>query len=216
MKTIIFRNCSINILVAYVVVCSIAIILGTVGIYSILTIYDQPLFTTLFRIITAIIIGLFVCIPCLLVIVKSCIAYFETIEISESSILFCRFGLRKCQLELSQITVFGCAAFAHRNGYIFFSSTPRNKIMDFARKHQHNTLRLFGKNRINNLCRSEDGLWQLSVGTYVQMCRRRDRKNIIIIEYASPEILKTISNYLQENPILTGPIILDQPEMWVR
>lgn len=214
MKKIVIRNCSASLLAANIVVSSIAIILGTLGICLILT-GDESVLATPFRNLTAIIIGLFVCIPCLLVIVNCFLAYLETIEISKSEVMFYRFGAQKCQIALPQITVFGCAEFIHRNGYIFFVSTPRDDIIDFARMHQHDTSRLFGKNRTQNLRTSEEGCWQLAVGTYVQMCRWTDGSNIIVIKNASPRLLKTISDYLQKKPILTGPIALDQLEMWI-
>lgn len=213
MKKLVYRNCSLSLLIVSIIVYSIAIILSLIGIYTLYKSND-PTFAPIARHITALIIGAGFCLPCFIFIVTSCIAFNEKIVISENAVEFyC--GQKQIEyIPFKQITVFGCAAFMHRNGYVFFCSEPIDNIIDFAQHHKKEMVRCFGESRVEAASKTEDGYRQIAIGTYVEISRKKNQKSIIILKNASIKLLNEVKAFLPMTPVLTGPIIMDNPNIW--
>lgn len=207
-----YRNCTIGELIATFFVCGFAIILCGVGIYAVYM-DENPAFSPIMRNITAFVIGSVFCVPCIVLTCISCVSFTEKLVISEDAVIFYRGNKQVRHLTGQKITVFGCAAFMHRNGYIFFCETPLEEIYQFSQQHQQKAIRLFGKKRLMQDTKENERRYQIAVGTYIQL-ERRNNERVIILKQASPRILKEIGSIFGKKPVLTGPIILDNPKPW--
>lgn len=208
-----FRNCSSGQLAVSIVIYGFTIMLGGIGVHVLFAVEDPTLSPFMRYAISLIILAAF-CIPCMLLIIDACISFSEKIVVAEEAVVFFRGKTQIRYIPLRQMTAFGCAAFTHRNGYIFFCATPIEEINTFSQRHKRKALDLFGRNRIEQASKSREGCWKLAVGTYIQLERKKNRDNIIILENASYERLNKVSNFLHKEPILTGPIIMDHPKAW--
>ena len=208
MKRFVYRNCSLSLLIASIIVSNVVLILSIIGIYAL---FNDPTCLPVVRHIMTWIVGAGICFPCIIFIIASCIAFSERIVVSEDAVVFYRGKKQMGYIPCKQITVFGCAAFMHRNGYIFFCSEPIDSIMDFAQHHQEEMIHCFGKSRVEAVSKTEEGYRQIAIGTYVEISRKKNQKSIIILKNASSKQLNSVKLCLPLEPVLTGPIIMDYP-----
>lgn len=211
MKGLVYRNCSVSLLIVSIITSAIVLILSIIGIYAL---FNDPTCLPVVRHIMTWIVGAGICFPCIIFIIASCIAFSERIVVSEDAVVFYRGKKQMGYIPCKQITVFGCAAFMHRNGYIFFCSEPIDSIMDFAQHHQKEMVHHFGKRRVEDASKTEEGYRQIAIGTYVEISRKKNQKSIIILKNASLELLNSVKACLHMKPVLTGPIIMDNLNVW--
>ena len=142
------------------------------------------------------------------------LSYNTWLIISKDEIILKR-GIREQHISTSQITEYGCAGFVYRSSYLFFCNTSQNDIIDFYNRYTHLAERFFGKERVKKMRTTQYGQWQLQVGVYVHAAsKRKIRDNILIFRDARPAYLAEIYKILRTMPILTGPIMIDDPKPW--
>ena len=212
MKQIVYRNCSLGLLIVSIIICGVTISLSGMGLYVALFSKD-PAFVPIIR--HFVIFGCAgYCISCILFIVMSCIEYTEKIIISEDAVELQR-GKQKIRCISSQdITVCGCAAFVHRGGYVFFCSNSLEEILAFSQINSKKARQYFGKSRMVQAKTDSDLEFQIAVGTYIHSQRRKNNARIIILKSPGPKTLKEIRDILHQEPIRTGPILMDYPNQW--
>lgn len=142
-------------------------------------------------------------------------SYNTWLIISTDDIILKR-GIREQHISASQITEYGCAGFVYRSSYLFFCNASQNDIIDFYNRNTHFAERFFGKERVTKLCTTQYGQWQLQVGVYVHAAsKRKTNDTILIFRDARPAYLAEIHKVLHTMPILTGPILIDDPKPWI-
>ena len=213
MKRIVCRNCSLGLLIVSIIIYGLAGILSGIGLYMALVVED-PAFIPVLRYIVVFFYAIGFCIPCIVLIVMSCVAFTEKIIITEDAVELRRGKKQIGYIPCREITVYGCAAFMHRNGYTFFCSTPLDQILIFSERNQQKTVRFFGKHRVAQAESHSERMLQIAVGTYIHSKRRKDYAQIIILKSATPKLLKEIGGLLHKEPVLTGSIIMDYPDAW--
>ncbi len=169
--------------------------------------------TPWFAYIMALIYLLFL-IPCIIGLIKCCISYNTVLKITKDEVILKR-GRRMQCVPLSQITEYGCAGFVYRNCYLFFCTKSKNEISDYAEKHFYLAKRYFGKRRVEEMRSTQYGLWQLKVGIYVKSALKSRRGDAaLIFRDGRPKTLNAVYTYMKSKPILTGPILIDDPNPW--
>ena len=212
MKPIVYRNCSLVLLIVSSIIYGLAGILCGVIMYAALVIED-PLFIPILRYFTAFCYAAVSCI-CIVGIVTTGIAFTEKIIISEDAVEFHRGKQMIRHISSQEITVCGYASFIHRDAYVFFCATSLEEILMFSKGNQKKSLRYFGRRRIMQAKTDSDCEFQIAVGTYIHSQRRKNRARIIILKNPGPKTLKEIREILHQEPVRTGRILMDYPNMW--
>ncbi len=153
-------------------------------------------------------------IPCILGLTKCFISYNTVLEISNDEVILKR-GKRIHCVPMSRITEYGCAGFIYRDSYLFFCTSSKDEISNYARKNAHLAKRYFGKKRAKNMSATQYGQWQLMVGIYVKSALKSSHRDaVLIFGDGWPRTLKKVSHYMKTEPILTGPVLIDDPNPW--
>lgn len=143
------------------------------------------------------------------------LSYNTWLIISKDEVIL-KHGIWKQHMAISQITEYGCAGFVYRSSYLFFCNTSQRDITDFYNGNTHLAERYFGKERVKKLLATQYGQWQLQVGVYVHAASKRKIKdNTLIFRDARPSHLAEIYNIIHTTPMLTGPIMVDDPKPWI-
>ena len=89
-----------------------------------------------------------------------------------------------------------------------------DNILNYARQHQKEMIRLFGKQRIGEALKTEEGYRQIAIGTYIERERKKKQGSIIILKEAQERHMKELKKVWQQNLVFTGPVFMDHPETW--
>ena len=148
-------------------------------------------------------------------LVNVILSYNTWLIISNDEIILKR-GTWERHMSISQITEYGCAGFVYRSSYLFFCNTSQRDITDFYNGNTHLAEHYFGKERVKKMLTTQYGQWQLQVGVYVQaVSKRKIRDNTLFFRDARPEYLAEIYKIMHTTPMLTGPILIDDPKPWL-
>lgn len=146
---------------------------------------------------------------------KTIISYHTRLVISKDEITLYR-GRRMQRVPLSQVSEYGCAGFVYRSSFLFFCTVPKDEIADYADENMHNAEYLFGEERVRKMLSTHLGQWQLKVGIFVYYAAKmRSEGHILIFSNGRPQYLQAVSKYMDTLPMLTGPVLYDNPKPWM-
>ena len=144
------------------------------------------------------------------------ISYHTKLAITEEEITLYR-GRNVRRVSLSQVSDYGCAGFVARSNYLFFCTVPRKEIEDYAAKNIDQAWDLFGPDRVQRMITTEFGAWQLKLGIYLHdAAKDKTQTRTLIFRDGRPEALHAVSSYFKSDPVLTGPILVDNPRAWTK
>ena len=147
-------------------------------------------------------------------LLRSIASYNTKMIISKKELVIKKMGVPEITIPISNIHVFGCACFIHRNTFLYFCTRSQEEIRAFAEKNCEKGNSVFGKAQAEKLRKTEYGNWQLAVGLYVRLIHRKP-ENVIVFGDGTPERLSLICNYLDKTPVLTGPGLINNQTPWL-
>lgn len=110
----------------------------------------------------------------------------------------------------NNITVFGCVGYVARSSKVFFCMATEEEIIQYYEANQQLCMRIFGTHRVEKLYKTDKGVWQLAVGTYLHS----NPDNVFFLNYGSPNRLSQIASVLERDGIITGPWLVDCQKSW--
>ena len=144
------------------------------------------------------------------------ISYRTKLVITEEEITLYR-SRNVRRVSLLQVSEYGCAGFVARKNYMFFCTVPRTEIEEYAAENIERAWDLFGADRVQRMITTECGIWQLKLGIFVyDAAKDKSQTQALIFRDGRPEVLHAVSSYFKLIPMLTGPILVDDPRPWTK
>jgi len=153
-------------------------------------------------------------VPGVMYLIMSVYSYFKKVCIYEDRIEFVRPFRKTRTITMSELSIWGCAAYVARSTIIFFCTTSQTDLLNYLDSHWKLCQRIFGSERIKQRKTDKDGVMQLAVGTYLFRCMFYSRSDVFILDYGTVPRVKMIANILQRDALVTGPGLIDRASLW--
>lgn len=139
--------------------------------------------------------------------------YFTNIQLHTDKITFSSPFFKK-QFLFDQVTVFGLVSYMARGGMLFFLTEKPEELLEYLDSHWNECVRIHGKDCCDRLKKSEKGMLQLAVGTYLKYQADSRNKKVILLRTGTAQMLKQIVQLLGRDALLAGPMILQNEDGW--
>lgn len=144
---------------------------------------------------------------------KELFAYFSKVIIDEKTITWIRPFRKKCSFALTQLSFWGCVAYAPRSAMIYFCAEEAENLMTHLETHQKECYRIFGVDRCEQMKKCSIGRLQLAAGTYIRK-HLSGTENLFVLRYGSVRRTKSIVHVLKRDAMITGPWLIDTASDW--
>ena len=159
-------------------------------------------------------VTVFLLIPGILYLIESMFSYFKRVEVFENQLVLVYPFKKRKVIHTDELSCWGCVSYAPRSSLLFLCTADRDAILNYLDLHSSLCERIFGMHRISQLKQSDEGIWQLAVGTYLYKCSFCPQQDVFILNHGTTRRLKTLVNILKRDALITGPWLIDTISAW--
>lgn len=210
MKYTLFRGNAIGVLITETVIFSIFVCGSIFGLIMLLTLDCPPGVT----IGISLLIALCVLIPGLLALSSNMLSYFTKLQVLDDGFLLTSPFKKKRTIQYNKISFWGAVAYAPRSSCLYLCTATQSEVLEYLHSHWDRCTKIFGAALVEQLRCSEKGMLQLAVGTYLHQYMFSTGKQVVILRYCTPQILKKMGSILKNKAIITGPWLIRTLPAW--
>lgn len=205
-----FRGCTKTLLVINTILSLIFICFAIIAGYVFITDETMP---PVMRIIFLIVTPLFVFIPGILVLFNGLFNFLKKIQVYEDKLILYSPFKKPRELPVEELSVWGCDAYLGWSTVLFICMADKNTLLSYLHTHRNRCEKIFGKDTVSRLMKTEDGMLTLAVGTYLRK-QFFTPKDVFVLECCTPRRLKQMVQAVKKDAIVTGPILLKTKDDW--
>lgn len=158
--------------------------------------------------------SLFLLVPGIFFFVSTIISYFKRVCFAENMVTFYHPLKPKKEFPITEITFWGCAAFASRSTVIYFCTANPTTLLCNLESNWDLCVRLFGKEKTDCFKTSEYGMLRLALGIAIFQHMYCHRNDVFILDRATEKRTKLICNAVRKNGLSTGTHLFDSLNYW--